>query len=557
MGNETPAIPFITPKQDKNTYDFMSAVKQWIEIREGRRGDKDNRYITFKESRIRVDEKVNSLPSSSDAFVPDATPPAPARGLTLISSGMGSVEIGWTKPADTDVQFYRVYGDVINSFNIASTTLQGTVVAPVTKFVHKWTHPLSTAYTWYYWIVVEDKTGNLSAPIGPLTVKATSTYDNALSNIVQAIIDNTTGKVTFLGDRLNVAPPTGTVATTIQPFYAGVIDGVAAVALKGDLFVDGTVNAKCITAGTIYGDKINSKTAISLNEGGILSLGYSGSEGKADVEVITDTGSGQGKLIVYDGLSNPGYNSTTEFWRSTIAHYVNTEHGTTFENPPRRLVTGFCKHRARVNIPGYFPHMPQVVVFPSFAWGATGKLTCHPGPLTSIAFGQWSFTMYCSMSGTNTQNRAPNEEIEVPYSSFISTPITSSRIYCKEDGTSSYSYTRIAARIMVRAQSGEGNNPTGSIMTITIYGRKSNGVEVAYPEQVYADTDHRSYWLMVDSPDLLFDSIRVVATHSSTVPSKYRWPIGTGKASLRVEMMISYPTIPAATNEVGSYLAYF
>lgn len=556
---DTPAIPFITAKNDKNLYDFMSAVKQWIEIREGRRGDKDNRFITLKESRVRVDEKISSLPASGAVFIPDITPPASASGLTLLSSGMGGVEIGWTKPADVDVLSYRVYGDVINSFNIASTALQGTVVAPATKFMHKWTHPLSTAYTWYYWVVVEDKNGNLSAPIGPLTVNATSTYDNALSNLVQAIADNTSGKVTFLGDRLKIAPPSGTVATTIQPFYVGTIDGVTAVALKGDLFVDGSVNAKCITAGSIYGDKINAISAISLSEGGTLRLGDSGS-GQPDVEIITKVGTatvGQSRIIVRDGISNPGYNSTTEMWRGTTAHYINTNQGTTFENPPRRMVTGFCKNRSSVTIPGYFPHMPQVVCFPSYIYGATGKITCHPSAINNIGLGQWSFTMYASVAGSNTHNRAPNTEAESPYSVFTGSALNIARTYCMEDGSSAYNFTRIIGRYMVRAQSGAGDNPTGSQINVTVYGRKSNGVETSTSNTVYADTDHRSYWFILDTPDLLMDSIRIVATHTGTIPSRYRWPLGTGVASIRLEVMTSYPTIPSTTNEVGSYLAYF
>lgn len=502
-----------------------------------------------------VPETSTNLPLSGS----DSTSPGSVSNLRLVTSGLGGITIAWDAPVATpDIDNYSVYWATSSTYIEGTTALIGTVPAPVTQFTHVYNHPLTTAFTCYYWVKAIDSSKNTSVLAGPLTVVATTTYDDAISKVVNSLIDTPVANgVTFKLDKLKIGPGGTEQVAPVTVFTIGTINGLPAIAIKGDMFVDGSVNARALTAGSIVGNLINATTTLTLSEGGTAAFGASGSNNEPDIKILTTTGSGQGKLIVYDGLSNPGYNSTTEFWRSTIAHYVSTNQGTTFENPPRRLVTGFCKHRASVNIPGYFPHMPQVVVFPSFAWGATGKLTCHPGPLNPIAFGQWSFTMYCSMSGTNTQNRAPNAEIEVPYSSFISTPITSSRIYCKEDGTSSYSYTRIAVRIMVRAQSGAGNNPTGSIMTINLYGRKSNGVEVAYTTQVYADTDHRSYWLMVDSPDLLFDSIRVVATHSSTLPSRYRWPIGTGQASLRVEMMISYPTIPAATNEVGSYIAYF
>ena len=528
----------------------------------------DDAEKSYEDSDMLVDDVVSPLQraiwSDGDITAPnigggssDTTAPGTVTGMALVGSGMGGIEISWIPPADVDVYAYRIYGDVTSVFNITTTNVVGTVLAPTNTFTHRFTHPLSTAYTWYYWVAAVDKAGNASSVAGPLTISATSTYDNALSNIVQAIIDNTSGKITFLGDRLKVAPPPGVVATTIQPFYAGVIDGVDAVALKGDLFVDGTVNAKCLTANSIIGNKILATTTITLNEGGVLALGNSGSLSKPDVEVITNTGNGQGKLIVYDGVSNAGYNSTTEFWRSTIAHYVNTNQGTTFENPPRRMITGYCMNRSSVTIPGHFPHMPQVMCFPTHIYGATGKITCHPGALNNVGLGQWSFTMYASVAGTGTHNRAPNTETEVPYSVFTGTPLTIGLTYCREDQTSSYSFTRIVGRYTVRAQSGAGSNPTGSQISVTVYGRKSNGAEASVTNTVYADTDYRSYWFVLDTPDLLMDSIRVVATHAGTIPSRYRWPLGQGMASIRLDTITSYPSIPSSTYEVGGYLAFF
>ena len=501
-------------------------------------------------------ESSTNLPLSGDA---DSVSPGAVSGLTLISSGLGGIVIGWTPPADVDVDNYYIYWSTASTYIEGTTALVGTVPAPSTTFTHTYTHPLTTAFTCYYWVKASDKAKNVSIITGPLMVVATTTYDDAITKVVNALANTpSTGGVSFKTNKFTISPPGSETISPTAVFTVGTVNGLPSIAIRGDLFVDGSVNARALTAGSIVGSLINATTTLSLSEGGLASFGSSGSNNEPDVKIVTNTGSGQGKLIIYDGVSNAGYNSTTEMWRSCIAHYVSTNQGTTFENPPRRIVTGFCKNRSSVIIPGTFPHMPQVVCFPSYVYGATGKITCHPGPLNPIAFGQWSFTMYASVAGSNTHNRAPNTEVEVPYSYFISgTALSSGRIYCREDDTSSYSFTRIAIRITVRAQSGSGANPTGSIMSVTATGRKSDGSSATYTTSVYADTDHRSYWLMVDTPDLLMDSIVVTATHSSTIPSRYRWPSGTGKASLRVEVMTSYPTTPAATNEVGSYIAYF
>lgn len=507
-----------------------------------------------------IPETSTNLPTGGGS-TPDSTSPGSVSNLRLANSGLGGITIAWDAPVDTpDIDNYSVYWSTSSTYIEGTTALIGTVPAPVTQFTHVYNHPLTTAFTCYYWVKAIDSSKNFSTITGPLFVTATTTYDDAISKVVNSLLSNPVENgVAFKLDKLKIGPGGSEAIAPVTVFTIGTINGLPAIAIKGDMFVDGSVNARALTAGSIVGNLINATTTLTLSEGGTAAFGASGSNNEPDIKILTATGSGQGKLIVYDGVSNPGYNSTTEFWRSCIAHYVATNQGTTFENPPRRMVTGYCKNGASVTLLGDFPHMPQLHVFPVNVSTPTAKFFAHPGTLIPVSFGRWSFRMYCGIMGSSSHLVAANSDVSVSWSAFIGgTSLNSARVFCREDGTSNYAFTRCVVKVSVRAQSGAGNTPTGALVTLNVIGRYTGALEQSNTTQIYADTDWRSYWSIIDAPSSkLYDSIRVVASFQATIPSRYRWPSGTGLAELRVEVIASYPTVPAATNEVGGYLAYF
>lgn len=561
-----PAIPFITPKDDKNLYDFMSAVKQWIEIRDGRRGNEENRFVELKEVKVRVDTGVQtavSISGTSGSTTTDSTPPASASGLTLISYGMGGVEIGWTPPADTDVSQYIIYGDVVSSFNVSSTPVQGVVAAPATRFSHKWTHPLSTAYTWYYWVVVVDKSGNKSSVLGPLTVNASTSYDRAIEKVVSSILDNENADIAFKTNKIKIAPQDGTTAGTVYPFGIGTIDGVTAVCLRGDLFVDGSINGKVITAGTIYGDKINAGSLITLKTGGVLRIGES------DVELASDaSGSvGNGRIRVWD--KTEGGNNRSLFWRGAFSHYNDVDGDTICQVPPRQMSLGYGIHGTMVEINGEFPFVPTVMCSPSLirmnTYAPYYAAIAHPGPVTKTGAdaGRYQFRMYSISCYMNLVFMVHN--FSRVYATF-SYPTLPADLWWPGSHSSQYQQmttvaggiSKLFVQIMFRAKTNSGYGIRGNFQLQVGY--VSGGFVVtdtadnAY--ESYVDQEWRSVWILCTPSTTGRQYAKVKFTPTNWIPSRYE---GIGN---RIEYYISTAVVysdgwdAAYSQGSGSYIAY-
>lgn len=547
---KVPAIPFVTPKEDKNTYDVLSAVKQWIEISDGRRGDPSDRFVTVQETKVRVEDGVSTAVQTSVDTIgtgggtSDSIPPGSASGLTLISSGMGGVEIGWTAPADTDIDQYIIYGDVINSFNADTTPVQGVAAAPSARFMHKWTHPLSSAYTWYYWLVVVDKSGNKSPAVGPLTVNASSSYDRAIEKIVSSILDNENSDIAFKTDKIKIAPQDGATAGTVYPFGIGTIDGVTAVCLRGDLFVDGSINGKVITAGSIYGDRINAVSAITLSSGGTLTIGN-------DDVVLSSTaggGSGDGRITVKDQTA--GGTNRSLFWRGAFSHYNYTDSDTICQVPPRQMATGYANDGQTIEINGEYPFVPSVIAFPMFMKPQVADCMhiAHPGPVTKTGYdaGRYQFRMYAfAVTAKAIYVSQPQARVYATYS-YPSLPGT---LWAPSSAASSY-YTatsdsngvaKLFVRIMYRAKT---NSSYGIRGNFTLHvGYTSGGDFVATDTEVnayesYADQDWRSVWILVTPASTGRRFYKVSFQPNNFIPSRYEG-IGS-RIEYYVDIAITY-----------------
>ena len=217
----------------------------------------------------------------------DTVPPGAPSGLYLLSSGMGGITIGWVAPADADIDNYSIYWSTSSTYIEGTTALIATVPAPATTCTHVYTHPLTTAFTCYYWVKALDKSKNVSIPAGPLTVAATTTYDDAINKTDNALADTPVDNgVSFKTDKFTISPPGNENITPTAIFTVGTINGNPSVAIRGDLFVTGSIDGSVITANTITGNHINATSTITLDTGGILRIG------NTDIELASEVAGG-------------------------------------------------------------------------------------------------------------------------------------------------------------------------------------------------------------------------------------------------------------------------
>lgn len=503
-------------------------------------------------------EVATNLPTGEG---PDTVPPGAPSGLYLLSSGMGGITIGWVAPADSDIDNYSIYWSTSSTYIEGTTALVGTVPAPATTFTHVYTHPLTTAFTCYYWVKALDKSKNVSIPAGPLTVAATTTYDDAINKTVNALADTPVANgVSFKTDKFTISPPGNEEITPTAIFTVGTINGNPSVAIRGDLFVTGSINGSVITANTITGNHINAASTITLNTGGILRIG------NTDIELASDVsgGVGNGRIRVWDRTA--GGNNRSLFWRGAFSHYNDVDGDTICQVPPRQMSMGYGEHGTMVEINGEFPFVPTVMCSPNLIRMADGIVIAHPGPVTKtgVAAGRYQFKMYSFSSESSSifmVHNFPRVSTTLSYPTLPATlwwpgslPSQYQRLSTVYDGIS-----RLFVQIMFRAKTNSGYGIRGNFQLQVGYVSGSGFVvtdtaDNAY--ECYVDQEWRSVWILCTPSTTGRQYAKVKFTPSAYIPSRYE---GIGN---RLEYYIS----TAVVYEVGwdgtyypcsgSYVAY-
>lgn len=507
-----------------------------------------------------VPETSTNLPvgGSSDSTVPGAV-----TGIVLIESGMGGITIGWDPPVDTpDVDNYSIYWSTTPTYIEGTTALVGTVPAPVSRFTHVYTHPLTTAFTCYYWVKAIDSSKNISVLAGPLTVVATTTYDDAISKVVNSLLDNPVENgVTFKLDKLKIGPGGTEAIAPVTVFTIGTINGLPAIAIKGDMFVDGSINARALTAGSIVGNQISASTSITLNTGGTLAVGAS------DVLLSSAVGGGGGRLQVWDRTA--GGNNRSVFYRGALAHYNDISGETICQVPPRQIAMGYGAHDTIVEIDGEFPFVPTVTCSPSVVrldtTGLTRAFIAHPGPVTqALDAGRYQFKMFALSCNMQTVFMVHN--FSRVYSAF-SYPTLPSVLWWPGSNAAQYQQmttitggiARLFVQIKYRSRTNSGYGIKGNFELQVGY--LSGGSFVATDTatnayESYADQDWRSVWILCTPVATGRQYAKVKFTPTAYIPSRYE---GIGN---RIEYYIANAVVysdgwtASWASGSGSYIAY-
>lgn len=508
-------------------------------------------------------EAATNLPTGGGGGGTDTVPPGAPSGLYLLSSGMGGITIGWVAPADADIDNYSIYWSTSSTYIEGTTALIATVPAPATTYTHVYTHPLTTAFTCYYWVKALDKYKNVSILAGPLTVAATTTYDDAINKTVNALANTPVANgVSFKTDKFTISPPGSETISPTAIFTVGTIDGNPSIAIRGDLFVTGSINGSVITANTITGNHINATSTITLNTGGILRIG------NTDIELASDVsgGVGNGRIRVWDKTA--GGNNRSLFWRGAFSHYNDLSGETICQVPPRQMSSGVGNDGQQIEINGEYPFMPTVITFPMKVNPNVSDclLVCHPGPVTYTGYdaGRCQFRMYCfttSAKGIQTSGIQPRVYTTYTYPSLPATlqaPGSAASQYYTATSNSD-GVAKLFVKVSFRTKTNSGYGIRGTVRLHVGYDSGGSFVQTDSSDGAYeafADQDWRSMWILCTPASTGRRFFKVSFIPNAFIYSRYE---GIGnRLEMYVDAVFAYNQTWGSNyvSGTGGYVAY-
>lgn len=205
---KVPSIPDPTPD---GLVDVARSVKNVLDVREGRAGDKQDRFVSFRdleEMKLITDAKTKSEDPGDDGGNPDpnpggynpgtdyTTPPQPT-GFR-VNGGYGVIMLDWDTPQARykNHAYTEIWRNSIDQLGTA--VMIGTTIAAV------YTDPVPASRTYYYWIRFVSQ-ANVTGPYNSTSgTQGTSAID------VPAVLNALTGQITQsqlysdLGARINL-----------------------------------------------------------------------------------------------------------------------------------------------------------------------------------------------------------------------------------------------------------------------------------------------------------------------------------------------------------------
>ena len=251
MTEETkvPALPSLADIADPAARKFMAAAKEMLEVRDGRRGQKEDRFVTLRElasagiaeiGSVGGDGKAELLPGAGGLDY--ATPPALAN--LKASGGYAQIFLEWDKPEYKSFSYVEVWRSKTDV--IGSAIYIGESTAAV------YSDPCGTQAKFYYWARAVSKAG-IKGPFNAINGALAQTSDD-----IEYIMDQLTGDGAY------------------QPFFAVptrylLADGstwVEAGLYVRDMFVaDGTITRTKIGFEAVDDSKIANLSAEKLKFG--------------------------------------------------------------------------------------------------------------------------------------------------------------------------------------------------------------------------------------------------------------------------------------------------
>jgi len=319
-----PAIPDVPNGIDPALYDLLAAMKEIIEIGEGRATERD-RVVRNKD----LDSVLVSYSPSvtaSGGTVSGAVPQAPTN--LQVQNRVFSNKLTWTEPTDYKdlINHYEVWCSVGEQSRSAAFLLGG-----ATKGTESFDHnAISTTATYYYWIravshagkystweppdqqggyvvppayetvnqmldALTDESGKYASQFDIVAdsfrviqpISSVSPWDDERTYPMGEIVSYSGAYWSSSADgNINHIPQAGSFWGAVDPasldsakpvFQIGTIAGLPAIGVRGNMIVDGTIKADALDAGIVSADKMMAHDVFSWTvQSGNYSTGVSG-----------------------------------------------------------------------------------------------------------------------------------------------------------------------------------------------------------------------------------------------------------------------------------------
>jgi hypothetical protein len=244
---KVPALPALNGVSDPATRTFLMAVKELLEVRDGRRGKPLDRFVTLRELDTAgiASVKPSSLGGklellSGDGGLDYSTPPA----LTdfAVTGGYAQIFLSWAEPQYASFSYVEIWRSATDA--IGTADLIGQTPAAV------YSDSCGTQASFYYWVRAVNKAGVAGA-----------------YNAVAGVLGTTSDDITYIFEQL-----TGSLGD--QPFYAitepTVINGVTVtpgVYIKDARIANGTITNAKIQNAAIDSAKIADASIVTAKIG--------------------------------------------------------------------------------------------------------------------------------------------------------------------------------------------------------------------------------------------------------------------------------------------------
>lgn len=384
MSDETkvPALPSVAGVSDANTRAFLMAVKELLEVRDGRRGQKEDRFVTLRELAVAGVAEVGRVGSNGKAELLSgaggldyATPPALANLAAV--GGYAQIFLEWDAPLYDSFSHVEVWRSA--SDNLGTAQYIGETPASV------YSDACGTDASFFYWVRAVSK-ANVRGPYNAVDGVGASTSDD-----IDYLIEQLTGSGTYqpffaVNERYLLPDGVTWVEAGLYVKDARIANGTIKNAMMGTASIDdakvANLSAAKVMFGEMHGDRIATNTlsataidtdTIQASIGDIITLNaqqITTGELAASTSITAGQGAvvitGAGKIRSVDVTEpDPAKRRYTEMTSGNVVSYdyfsgVGLQEARALTN----LYTGTAENSATVyqNIPGYWKEPPNVIV---------------------------------------------------------------------------------------------------------------------------------------------------------------------------------------------------
>jgi len=294
------SIPAVPSGADLGTQNFLSRVKEQLEIYQGIRGNSISRVVTIGdlqdheftyENLVEATGDYGNI-SSNSVWGPVPQPPTSLARVTQAGDGIATPfchTLTWTNPVDDNHWYTEVW---VNTSDAISTASRIGIVPNTVNTFENWDINLNSDY--YYWIRSisygnKYSTWEPTLDVGGYLVESVGTIQETITNLINALkgesptawnsgttysvgnyCSHTSGTETrsyrCIVGHTNKEPPNTTYWERAGILMTGEVDGSELVGIDGQLVVDGSILARSIYADSaFFGGDANG--AVTINNG--------------------------------------------------------------------------------------------------------------------------------------------------------------------------------------------------------------------------------------------------------------------------------------------------